>query len=310
MAYLTQTANQSEAHAQDCTHSMIPEWPSMIPEWPSIKHYVSKADCVLGYGIGMKLYLEVKTPSVILPPLRFWRAIHRALPPPPHVPPSSPLTPELDSSKRRRIEESISALGAIYEVSKHSTASLSKSEGREKGARAGSSGATRLAASLGRRGSLERQEEERSEPSGKPPHALAQGRRLLVLAEEGSGDSLSAVSVNKTLSSSSDLSTQQKPLSTLLPPSLHPLPSRASSHHPSVSPSPPFPPPRSISLPPPHSPSRQQSHSRSKPFVFISTFKWELRKGWDRLVEAYLAEFSSNDNVELYILTKKFMAGR
>ena len=49
---------------------------------------------------------------------------------------------------------------------------------------------------------------------------------------------------------------------------------------------------------------------RHKPFVFISTFKWELRKGWDRLVEAYLAEFSSMDNVELYILTKAFMAGR
>ena len=49
---------------------------------------------------------------------------------------------------------------------------------------------------------------------------------------------------------------------------------------------------------------------RHKPFVFISTFKWELRKGWDRLVEAFLAEFSSQDNVELYILTKAFMAGR
>ena len=25
-----------------------------------------------------------------------------------------------------------------------------------------------------------------------------------------------------------------------------------------------------------------------KPFVFISTFKWEMRKGWDKLVHAYL----------------------
>jgi len=24
------------------------------------------------------------------------------------------------------------------------------------------------------------------------------------------------------------------------------------------------------------------------PFVFLSTFKWELRKGWDRLLEAYI----------------------
>ena len=60
---------------------------------------------------------------------------------------------------------------------------------------------------------------------------------------------------------------------------------------------------------PPQFSSPPPTHS-VKPFVFISTFKWELRKGWDRLVEAYLAEFSSIDNVELYILTKKFMAGR
>ena len=66
-------------------------------------------------------------------------------------------------------------------------------------------------------------------------------------------------------------------------------------------------------LPPPLASLQQDwSHPphRTKPFVFISTFKWELRKGWDRLVEAYLAEFSSQDNVELYILTKNFMAGR
>ena len=25
-----------------------------------------------------------------------------------------------------------------------------------------------------------------------------------------------------------------------------------------------------------------------KPFVFISTFKWEMRKGWDKLIHAYL----------------------
>ena len=27
---------------------------------------------------------------------------------------------------------------------------------------------------------------------------------------------------------------------------------------------------------------------RKRPFVFLSTFKWENRKGWDRLLEAYL----------------------
>jgi glycosyltransferase involved in cell wall biosynthesis len=47
--------------------------------------------------------------------------------------------------------------------------------------------------------------------------------------------------------------------------------------------------------------------SREKrPFVFVSTFKWEMRKGWDVLLQAYLEEFSSKDSVELYILTKPF----
>jgi hypothetical protein len=26
----------------------------------------------------------------------------------------------------------------------------------------------------------------------------------------------------------------------------------------------------------------------SRPFIFVSTFKWEARKGWDKLVQAYL----------------------
>lgn len=30
------------------------------------------------------------------------------------------------------------------------------------------------------------------------------------------------------------------------------------------------------------------------------------RKGWDVLLEAYLSEFTQEDNVELYILTKPF----
>jgi len=41
-----------------------------------------------------------------------------------------------------------------------------------------------------------------------------------------------------------------------------------------------------------------------RPFRFISSFKWEARKGWDLLLEAYLTEFSGDDDVELYILTK------
>ena len=47
-------------------------------------------------------------------------------------------------------------------------------------------------------------------------------------------------------------------------------------------------------------------HRRSKPFAFVSTFKWEMRKGWDVLLAAYLQEFSSEDDVELFILTKPF----
>ena len=42
--------------------------------------------------------------------------------------------------------------------------------------------------------------------------------------------------------------------------------------------------------PPPHplqgAPSGRKK--RSRPFVFISTFKWEMRKGWDNLLLAYL----------------------
>eukprot|EP00983_Pelagomonas_calceolata_P113496 1159992-Pelagomonas_calceolata.AAC.3 len=85
---------------------------------------------------------------------------------------------------------------------------------------------------------------------------------------------------------------------------------------------------------------------RPPPFRFLSTFKWEARKGWDVLLAAYLQEFTSKkrknrlrkpdpsacirkgslasklagvnenvgkkalrDNVELYIITKPFMSG-
>jgi hypothetical protein len=35
-----------------------------------------------------------------------------------------------------------------------------------------------------------------------------------------------------------------------------------------------------------------------RPFRFISTFKWEARKGWDILLEAYLTAFTPEDDVE------------
>ena len=45
------------------------------------------------------------------------------------------------------------------------------------------------------------------------------------------------------------------------------------------------------------------SHGK-KPFLFLSTFKWEPRKGWDTLIEAFVSAFKSSDDVALYILTK------
>lgn len=43
-----------------------------------------------------------------------------------------------------------------------------------------------------------------------------------------------------------------------------------------------------------------------KEFVFLSVFKWEYRKGWDVLLQSYLKEFSSLDNVCLYLLTNPY----
>lgn len=42
------------------------------------------------------------------------------------------------------------------------------------------------------------------------------------------------------------------------------------------------------------------------PFVFLSEFKWEVRKGWDVLLQAYFEEFTSRDPVVLYIHTFLF----
>ncbi len=33
----------------------------------------------------------------------------------------------------------------------------------------------------------------------------------------------------------------------------------------------------------------------------LSTFKWEPRKGWDVLLEAYLTEFTAEDNVSIIL---------
>ncbi|KAL4451794.1 hypothetical protein ABPG75_007456 [Micractinium tetrahymenae] len=43
-----------------------------------------------------------------------------------------------------------------------------------------------------------------------------------------------------------------------------------------------------------------------KPFVFLSIFKWETRKGWDVLLRAFLTEFTAADNVLLLLHTKPF----
>lgn len=42
---------------------------------------------------------------------------------------------------------------------------------------------------------------------------------------------------------------------------------------------------------------------RRKKFAFLSIFKWEERKGWDVLLEAFFREFSPDDDVSLHLLT-------
>jgi hypothetical protein len=43
-------------------------------------------------------------------------------------------------------------------------------------------------------------------------------------------------------------------------------------------------------------------------FVFLSIFKWERRKGWDVLINAFLEEFRLDEPVSLVILTHPFDA--
>uniref|UniRef100_A0A7S3R792 Glycosyl transferase family 1 domain-containing protein n=1 Tax=Dunaliella tertiolecta TaxID=3047 RepID=A0A7S3R792_DUNTE len=51
--------------------------------------------------------------------------------------------------------------------------------------------------------------------------------------------------------------------------------------------------------------SSSSSRSSSKPFRFLSVFKWESRKGWDILLTGFFEEFKVDDNVELHIVTKE-----
>ena len=44
-------------------------------------------------------------------------------------------------------------------------------------------------------------------------------------------------------------------------------------------------------------------------FNFVSNFKWEPRKGWDILFDAYFHEFTADDDVSLYVLTTAFRSG-
>lgn len=57
---------------------------------------------------------------------------------------------------------------------------------------------------------------------------------------------------------------------------------------------------------PPAAAATSAAGSKRRPFVFFSCGKWERRKGWEVLLEAYLAEFTAADDVELYIMTKPF----
>ncbi|KAK5826572.1 uncharacterized protein LOC108483994 [Gossypium arboreum] len=56
--------------------------------------------------------------------------------------------------------------------------------------------------------------------------------------------------------------------------------------------------------------AKTPNSSPGKEFVFLSVFKWEFRKGWDVLLEAYLKEFSKDDGVALYLLTNPYHSSR
>jgi glycosyltransferase involved in cell wall biosynthesis len=48
---------------------------------------------------------------------------------------------------------------------------------------------------------------------------------------------------------------------------------------------------------------------KGNPFVFLSDFKWEPRKGWDVLFESYIRAFNRSDNVALYVMTHIWFPG-
>lgn len=56
-------------------------------------------------------------------------------------------------------------------------------------------------------------------------------------------------------------------------------------------------------------PARVQPYALPGPpadYKFLSVFKWEPRKGWDVLLEAFLRAFSADSPVSLYLLTRPF----
>lgn len=40
--------------------------------------------------------------------------------------------------------------------------------------------------------------------------------------------------------------------------------------------------------------------------IFLSIFKWEMRKGWDILLDAYLHSFTNRDPVSLFIISQEY----
>lgn len=49
-----------------------------------------------------------------------------------------------------------------------------------------------------------------------------------------------------------------------------------------------------------------RNSTRRSTFRFLSVFSWQLRKGWDALLAAYLQEFAADDSTELIIKAKPF----
>jgi len=53
-------------------------------------------------------------------------------------------------------------------------------------------------------------------------------------------------------------------------------------------------------------PARSSAAENEDEFKFLSVFKWEDRKGWRVLLDAFLSEFSAEDSTILYILTNAY----